>query len=450
MKEKPNFDEAATKLKYEKLGDMIELALKTKDLEKVKRVLSLIRRYRKSGLDKTGEFGPENLAFKAVRKQGLVQRLYDLRNKLEGESLSIAESTKSFPNIVNDIITAVPSTEEIWFHGSRATKKHRRNSDWDILVVVDSEVVGSSYIDIVFVLHDIAKKYKNFDIQPSHPHNHITLIAREEGKLLWKKGDNSPITEDTGFRYYKNPTPKQLYRLTEKSKHKHMRGIYHNGKTYWWDANDAIHKIGAEELGLPYSYLNRMESAIDSISKKYYVGGDENVPDEIIQKYNIEDELVLETPNKNILDKNTLTVDELAKKHRVSRIEISKQLNKGIKVELEHTSSKKVAREIALDHLSEDPAYYDKLVKAQLEEASGYIPSEKEKNDPRFKTALTVDVKPDAIRKNTKAFNWKTSRAGIPPELKTNGLIEHYTNKSFSKLLNYSLFCGLFHINRFR
>jgi hypothetical protein len=56
-------------------------------------------------------------------------------------------------------------------------------------------------------------------------------------------------------------------------------------------------------------------------------------------------------------------------------------------------------------------------------EASGYIPSAKEKNDPRFKTALTVDVKPDAIKKNAKAFNWKTSRAGIPPQANPNGKI---------------------------
>lgn len=36
-------------------------------------------------------------------------------------------------------------------------------------------------------------------------------------------------------------------------------------------------------------------------------------------------------------------------------------LAKGIKVELEHTSDKDVAREIAMDHLTEDKDYYDKL-----------------------------------------------------------------------------------------
>lgn len=36
-------------------------------------------------------------------------------------------------------------------------------------------------------------------------------------------------------------------------------------------------------------------------------------------------------------------------------------LEKGTKVEMEHTNSKLIAMKIALDHLKEDPKYYDKL-----------------------------------------------------------------------------------------
>ncbi len=41
------------------------------------------------------------------------------------------------------------------------------------------------------------------------------------------------------------------------------------------------------------------------------------------------------------------------------------QLNKGIKIELEHTSDEKMAREIAMDHLMEDKNYYTKLEKVE-------------------------------------------------------------------------------------
>ena len=37
------------------------------------------------------------------------------------------------------------------------------------------------------------------------------------------------------------------------------------------------------------------------------------------------------------------------------------QLDAGIRVELEHTTDKSIAKEIAMDHLSEDPDYYKKL-----------------------------------------------------------------------------------------
>ena len=58
-----------------------------------------------------------------------------------------------------------------------------------------------------------------------------------------------------------------------------------------------------------------------------------------------------------------------------------------------------------------------------INEASGYIPSEAEKNDPRWKMALSVDVQPETMKKNAKGFGNKISRAGIPPTAKTNGKV---------------------------
>jgi hypothetical protein len=212
-KSKANLDHKETKAKFEKLAKLIELTLKSKDLDKVNDAISLVKRYRQAGLDKGGEFSPENLSYKALRTQGGITALYSLRDKLHSKSLSIEEADQ--------------------------------------------------------------------------------------------------------------------------------------------------------------------------------------------------------------LDKPTLTVHELAKKHSVPVNQLIQQLNKGIRVELEHTTNKQVAKEIALDHLKEFPNYYDRLAKAETNEsASGYIPSEKEKNDPRFKTALTVDIKPDTLRKNAKAFGFKVSRAGIPPLLR--------------------------------
>jgi len=43
-------------------------------------------------------------------------------------------------------------------------------------------------------------------------------------------------------------------------------------------------------------------------------------------------------------------------------------LEDGIKIELEHTSDPKIAEEIAMDHLTEDPSYYKKLATIEVHE----------------------------------------------------------------------------------
>jgi hypothetical protein len=62
-----------------------------------------------------------------------------------------------------------------------------------------------------------------------------------------------------------------------------------------------------------------------------------------------------------------MTLNDIAKKHNISVDTIVKDLKKGMKVEMEHTTDVNVAKEIAFDHLYEDPKYYDKLAKMEAE-----------------------------------------------------------------------------------
>lgn len=65
------------------------------------------------------------------------------------------------------------------------------------------------------------------------------------------------------------------------------------------------------------------------------------------------------------LDVKTLSVEEIAKRHDVPNEQIEQELAKGIRVELEHTTSAQAAKEIALDHLLELPDYYTRLNKIE-------------------------------------------------------------------------------------
>jgi ribosomal protein S18 acetylase RimI-like enzyme len=69
--------------------------------------------------------------------------------------------------------------------------------------------------------------------------------------------------------------------------------------------------------------------------------------------------------DSKLLDKPTPTVGDLAEKYKTSLLAVEQQLRKGVRVEMEHTTKYKVAKEIALDHLSEDLYYYKKLEKVE-------------------------------------------------------------------------------------
>jgi hypothetical protein len=91
-KRRANFDEHSTQEKFKKLIQLSELALRDDSLERIENLLATIRKYRASGLAVNGEFGPENLAYKALRSQGIVQQLYDHRDSLHSKELSLDET----------------------------------------------------------------------------------------------------------------------------------------------------------------------------------------------------------------------------------------------------------------------------------------------------------------------------------------------------------------------
>jgi predicted nucleotidyltransferase/GNAT superfamily N-acetyltransferase len=97
----------------------------------------------------------------------------------------IAEGKQPGQPVVDAILKVMPAAQEIWFHGSRATGKHRRNSDTDILVVVPDDLAGDQYLGVVRILQKLSSHFDNYDIQPTKAGTNIHRIAQEEGQLLW-------------------------------------------------------------------------------------------------------------------------------------------------------------------------------------------------------------------------------------------------------------------------
>ncbi len=80
-----------------------------------------------------------------------------------------------------------------------------------------------------------------------------------------------------------------------------------------------------------------------------------------------DDAAMLESDDQLMLDKPTMSLKDIADKHDVSLAELGSQLAMGIQVELEHSNDRKIAKEIALDHLMELPDYYTRLDKMEDE-----------------------------------------------------------------------------------
>lgn len=73
-------------------GNLIESVIDSGSLRICKDVQTLLAKYRKLGLKKYGEFGPQNLAYKSLRNMGLIQKLSDKIVTLEDEFLSLDDS----------------------------------------------------------------------------------------------------------------------------------------------------------------------------------------------------------------------------------------------------------------------------------------------------------------------------------------------------------------------
>jgi hypothetical protein len=208
-RQKPTINDISVQSKYEDLAHRVDQAVKSKDLEQLEKLSRKISNMRKTGLADTGEFGPENLAFKVLRNNGTMELLYTARQAAKNHVMSLDERKK---------------------------KKNRKKTSW-------GQFGG-----------------------------------------MWFPG-------------------------------------YHN-------------------IGQP--------GDTDTVTSAD-VGG------ESVQEQ---------------LDVKTLSPEKLAHKHSVPLSRIMQQLIKGVKVELEHTTDKQVAKEIALDHLAEFPDYYDRLARAETNESA--------------------------------------------------------------------------------
>ena len=84
-------DSGDVKDKYKNYKDRIEVVLKDSELDVAKAAWDDLKRMRKAGLEKNGEFSTENIVYKMLRNQGWIERLQDHITDLQDQQLSIEQ-----------------------------------------------------------------------------------------------------------------------------------------------------------------------------------------------------------------------------------------------------------------------------------------------------------------------------------------------------------------------
>ena len=336
--------------KYEKLLNLIEIALKTRKYSKVQNIIKTIRRYRQAGLDNGGEFGPENLAYKALRSQGYITKLYDLKDKLHSELLTIENMYQPITDEDYDPTYNVREAvdDNYLYHATQPSGMMRILRSGAIKASYRSQEATKARTQLPTVSTTRSKQYAESDdfvdfLNLTKEGNSVIIVFDSNAVANhYKMFSTSQGTQTVGDEFEEViVAPKGMMPIQGT-----MKGFYFNPK-----------RTSEIEEFKDTPWFKEL------VNSPYYMRTKQGMAEDETMQFAAE-----KTPATNPYG--------------------------GLK---------------------------DIQYRGSMSEASGYIPSEKEKNNPLFSSALTVDVHPDSIKKNAKAFGWLTSRAGIPPTLNTSG-----------------------------
>jgi hypothetical protein len=401
-KKRANLDHSSVENKFKKLVQLGQLALRSTDMNALSDVLSTLKRYRQAGLDEHGEFGPENLAYKALRSQGIVDKLYNHMDMLKDRQLSLDETI--------DEAFDKPYKSK-WTKSDTGTQYSR------------VKLPDGTPLDVVF--YNMGDNKYTVEFVRSHS---MGVTGGGDAQRIFSTILNSVL------QFVKKQKPQRLEFSASKDIYQaDSPGVKSNpnsrSKLYTRMVNRYAEPLGykvqyKEEKDYVEYVLTRLNQDVDEDYSVDNPPGPEFPPQfpAGTVKVDVSDVYDWYKLGQHISDLEGLGHHDFGQgpPSTVLAFGTEEEEEKYIK------NLKKLGLKI---HDIDPPGLKGDIDETRLfeefqqfmGEASGYIPSEKEKNDPRFKTALTVDVHPDSIQQNAKKLGSKIARSGVPPTLKPSG-----------------------------
>lgn len=398
-KQRASIDQNSVKHKVTKLVQMAEFAKKSNNIDKIDNVLSIIKRYRQAGLDKHGEFGPENIAFKILRTNGIIDDLYARRNRLYSIQLSLDENIDEDYH-PNDTPPG-PETKPTMPQGTVRV---------DVSDLYDWYKLGTNISNLDRVDPSIFGKGPPSTIMAfgseEEEHKYINALK----KLGLTTTDIDPLDPNQ---------PKGMPRQKTDTTFNVAEAFDQPYKSKWEKSEHG-----------DYDALVRLPDGTN-LSIMFNNEGDDEWQVEFYR--NNSQEVTGEGDAQRIFATVLNAIKKFIKKHKPWRLtfsaskDVESGQNSQSRAKLYDRLIQRYASDWGYDMYHEDhgdQVTYEltrlkkEVTEEKITETSGYIPSESEKNDPRFCKALSVDVHPDTMKKNAAKFGWKIARDGRPPLLR--------------------------------
>jgi len=435
---RPDVDDISVQSKFEDLGHRIEDAVKSKDYDKISAMAEKIKDYRQAGLDAHGEFGPENLAFKILRTQGLIKQLYDARNAAKDELLSLDERRKKKKKK-----SVRYGYGAYWYPGTAyAGQDHPAGTEGggdggggdggeslkEVSMTPDgvnpSTTMVVSDIDRIPSDEDILEDFVDFCAKELKIEQMPRVKLRRDPqwpavhKTFGRYNDDARTLEVAwGQRHIMDVLRTVAHELTHK--HQHEREGEKMGSN-------------AGETGSPYENEANARAGVlmrdyGRLHPEYFAHGQTNNSQDVEEGMKgtaaamAAAACIAGTPGCSSTGQIIKTTQDVGRTAQT----VGKMTRAGVQDEL-NQELRNFIRAQGGDPNAQNQSTLYKLQKSkQNESASGYIPTKKQAKDPRFSMALTVDIRPGQVGKEANKLKLKTDRQGHPQIANPNGLFEN-------------------------
>ncbi len=403
-RQRAKIDDSAVLNKYQDLGTRIENILNSRDHEQLARMMNKIKDMRSAGLEREGEFGVDNIVFKLLRNNGLIKRLVDARSAARDAELSLTERKRKKKKSRVRYGYGGYWTPGFDFGGTELGAGGDGGGESINESVDTAQMLKTCFKDIV---KDLGIK------SPPRMILHSGSKWRtESGSFGQYRPDDNVLHLAVGDRHVMDIIRTMAHELTHCRQNEIKELPSHAGKTGspWEDEANAMAGRILRDMANRYPDLFETDTIDEGWQQR--LGGAA-----------LAAACAVGAPGcatTGGLDAATKAAHAAHAIHALKNRDLKGAARAGLEQELRNYERAQRGDANA-QNLSR---IYQAQRRAQQNESSGYIPTAKEKNDPRFVMALSPDVRPGATGKNANKMALKTDAQGRPQVAKANGLVE--------------------------